>query len=376
MKNPNRHPYRLYRYVFRELFPPLLIGVGFFTFIFILPPLKDLVRLTLEKGTPIAVTLELFFLTLPFTVSFTVPMGVLFSTIFATARLSGDSEIIAMRGAGISLFSLLWPTLAFGVLMMSITFLFSNFVSPYTNERYKALYVKTIYANPSILIEDRTFADIPNTTKKIASLSVDKKDSLMNSVYLYEYNEEKSEIRITFAKKGRWLNNVVNSQVTTLELFNGETLHMNTKNFLEIQKIEFENILINIVNDIREVKKRNKSIQEKTLVELSNEITKLKLSMQEIRPILYIEYHKRFSLPLACIVFSAFSLPLGISVQRSGKGASFGIAIVVIFFYYFLLVTMETLGKRGLFDAAWSIYIPNVVFSIAALYLYVTRLTK
>ena len=49
------------------------------------------------------------------------------------------------------------------------------------------------------------------------------------------------------------------------------------------------------------------------------------------------EYHKRFSIPFACLAFGLIGVPLGLIVKRSGKMVGFGIGLGLILVYYLLL---------------------------------------
>jgi lipopolysaccharide export system permease protein len=83
-----------------------------------------------------------------------------------------------------------------------------------------------------------------------------------------------------------------------------------------------------------------------------------------------LEYHRRFSLPFACLVFALVGMPLGIQNQRSGKAAGFSLSIGLLLAYYIVLSAGKTLGERALlspFLAAWT---PNLLFISLGFYLF------
>jgi len=53
---------------------------------------------------------------LPTVLVFTIPMAVLCGTIIGLGRMSSDSELVAMRAAGVSTWRTLWPALLVGLL--------------------------------------------------------------------------------------------------------------------------------------------------------------------------------------------------------------------------------------------------------------------
>ena len=90
------------RYVFREIFIPFSMWLIFFTVLFMSMVLKDVIGELLGKGIGLGSLLQyLGYLTLE-KLTQTIPLACLMSGIMAAGRLSGDSEITAMRASGIS----------------------------------------------------------------------------------------------------------------------------------------------------------------------------------------------------------------------------------------------------------------------------------
>ncbi len=60
-----------------------------------------------------------------------------------------------------------------------------------------------------------------------------------------------------------------------------------------------------------------------------------------------VEIHKKFSIAVACIIFSLIGIPLGLSIRRGGLGAVGGTALGIFMFYWVTLVQGEKLADRG-----------------------------
>ncbi len=70
-----------------------------------------------------------------------------------------------------------------------------------------------------------------------------------------------------------------------------------------------------------------------------------------------VEFHKKFAIPFACIVFALLGVPMAVTSSRSGKGVSISMAIAVFLIYYLFLVGGEKLADRGRlspFFAMWN----------------------
>jgi len=84
-----------------------------------------------------------------------------------------------------------------------------------------------------------------------------------------------------------------------------------------------------------------------------------------------VEIHKKFSIPVACVVFVLVGGPLGI---RTRKGGFANMAIAVAFFitYYLFLIAGEQLADRGFLSPFLSMWLPNLVFGALGVYLTVS----
>ncbi len=364
------------RYIFFQFFPPFLIGYGFFTLVLMIPTIEKLVGLSIEKGIPTITTIELFLYAIPFVTVLTAPMGVLFSGLLTLGRLSSDNEIIALRANGFSVLKISFPAFLYGTIMSIFMLWFMNFVYPETNYRYQLLTVNASFANPSIFLENKDFKEIPDTNKKITSLEYDQDTQFMRDVYLYEKND-KEQISMIYAKTGQWINNEINSKNVKLDLSDGEIINFDVKKNEAIDFSTFEKLQINLQNQITQYENLERGLRTLGALEVRKDIIEKEKKNQPIDPVVYVEYHKKISLPIACVFFMFVAIPLSISLNnRSGKGISFGIALVVIFIYYVFLVIGETLGKKAIIPPEWGMHLPNAVLFILGSFFFIKIIRK
>src|SRR5437764_4600510 len=105
----------LHRYFLREVTVPFLFGIGVFTFILLIARMLKLVELVVNRGVSVVEIGKLFAYILPTFLEVTVPMALLLAILLAVGRLSADSEIVALRTSGISLYQMMMPILAFTI---------------------------------------------------------------------------------------------------------------------------------------------------------------------------------------------------------------------------------------------------------------------
>lgn len=75
-----------------------------------------------------------------------------------------------------------------------------------------------------------------------------------------------------------------------------------------------------------------------------------------------VEYHKKFAIPIACIVFVLIGAPIGVRSRRGGYGFAMGMSALVFVFYYLALTGGEDLADRRLLPPWLSMWLANLVF--------------
>tara|TARA_B100001996_G_scaffold346335_1_gene303219 strand:+ start:43 stop:1392 length:1350 start_codon:yes stop_codon:yes gene_type:complete len=80
-----------------------------------------------------------------------------------------------------------------------------------------------------------------------------------------------------------------------------------------------------------------------------------------------VEIHKKFTLAVACILFTLVGAPLGILVRKGGITIASGLSIVFFLIYYILLIWGEQLADRALLDPGIGSWMPNIILLIVGL---------
>ncbi len=82
----------------------------------------------------------------------------------------------------------------------------------------------------------------------------------------------------------------------------------------------------------------------------------------------WVEIHKKYSIPFACVVFTLVGAPLGIRARRGGLAAGF-ISVGFFIFYYLCLVGGEQLADRDYADPWLAMWLPNIVLGVLGAWL-------
>jgi lipopolysaccharide export system permease protein len=88
-----------------------------------------------------------------------------------------------------------------------------------------------------------------------------------------------------------------------------------------------------------------------------------------------VEIHKKYALPVACIVFVLVGAPLGVKAHRGGLGVGAGFSIAFFVVYYLFLIGGEKLADRGYLPPAVAMWAANVLMGALGVHMLV-RLTR
>ena len=82
-----------------------------------------------------------------------------------------------------------------------------------------------------------------------------------------------------------------------------------------------------------------------------------------------VEIHKKFSLPIACIVFILVGAPLGMINKKGGFFIAIVFSFSFILLYYLFLIGGEEMADRNLINGALAMWLPNLVLGLIGLIL-------
>lgn len=356
----------LYRYVWREILPPTLVGFALFTFILLMNYLLRLARMLIEQGVGLPEVSKILLLSLPHIVVLTIPMAVLFGGLVAFGRLSGDSEVIALRAGGVSLYQLAVPALIFaGVAWLLNSYLFMH-ILPWGNTQLRELQWQIITSRTiSAEIKPRVFNEqYPNFILYVGD--TDRRGEEWRDVFVAQ--TDVTPPRIILAERAVPLFDEDN-RVFWLRLMNG-VQYAGAADPHEATVVTFDRTDLLLLDDsnrppISGIAKDERSM---TLAELRAGIAERRAAGQPYAELL-VEVHKKFSFPMACLVFGLLALPLGITTRRHTKATGFMVAIGVILIYYLFVESGEKFAKEGAVPAWLGMWSANLVLAPAGLVL-------
>ena len=412
----------LYRYILREHAGPFLFAFTTVLFVFTLQFLTIFIDRFVGKGLDLFVMLELIALQIAWMLVLAVPMAVLVSTLIAFGNLTNRSEMVVMRAGGLSLERLILPVLLAGTVLAGLVERFNNVVLPEANYQAKLLLRDITKAKPSFGLQENAFSGLVEGYSILVRKTEWRSDRL-EGITIYEgvqddyksvitaesgsiaftpdyhylimtlHNGEmheldkvsKEEYRVMSFEKQRF---VFSSTGYGFERTSGSEIRRGDRELSATQLREMAMKFHRRMNDSREradeIEARREalpdSFAEKDGGEAERRGEEERLTKQyeqerdriESNRKMYnrymVEFHKKYALSFACIVFVLVGAPLGVLARRGGFGMGAGLSLLFFVLYWALLIFGEKISDRGLLDPGLSMWLANIVMTAIGLF--------
>src|SRR5271163_2146782 len=153
----------LSRAIFREVTTSAFLGTVLFTFVLFLQRVGKLFEILVRSSATPRTVASLFALAIPFTLTFTVPLGVLVGVLIALSRMSSDGEITGMRAAGVPSRRVIAPVMLFAFMSMLVTAAASLWFTPFATWRTDKVLTQLVAAELTSEVQARVFEEqFPN----------------------------------------------------------------------------------------------------------------------------------------------------------------------------------------------------------------------
>lgn len=358
----------IYRYVFKEMIPPFVINLMFFTFVFLMVEMLKVTNMVVNYRVGVFTVLIMLAYSTPYFLTYVIPMSIMIAVLLTFLRLSGDNEIVALKTSGMSIYGLLPPAMLFCLLGCLLTLFMTVYGMPWGRLSVKKLTYKVVSSNIEIGLKDRTFND--NFEDVVLYMhKIDPKTKELQDIFI-EDKRTQNIVSTVVAPRGK-LFSEPDEYVYHLLLYNGVIYQVDVKN-RSTNYIDFENyeIRLDIKQAASRLKRRTKHRKEMSLVELRDYLKNSTRRDNKYYNAL-MELHKKFSIPIACFALGLLAVPLGL--QSGSTKKSFGLVLGMIFFliYYLLLTVGLVFGETGACPPVIGMWFPNIVMGALGLYLLI-----
>lgn len=334
------------RYIVKAIVPYFALALLLLTMILYVQQSSRFAELLLLSYAPRSLVTDVAVSLLPSVLAFTLPMAMLAGTIIGFSRMRSDSELVAIRAAGVSSFSILWPPLLIG-LGLSIVAFYINFEgAPAAALSLKRAGLEAALHKLDSPVEPRTFnTEIPGYVLYVGG--GDNAQGKWERVFIYTQDRSGARLLIT-AASGR-----IDAAAEQSELVLTDAVRTTLPSDVSQPGGQ---IITERLTDLRIVletgrKKLLASMQEKNsdpdemrLFELVDYVrAHPPAEAREAATLL----NRKLALTLAPFIFALLGGTLSLHLKRVGKGWGSLLSLVTLIAYYMLSLFGDAMSRKG-----------------------------
>ncbi len=362
------------RYLLSELLPPFLFGVGAFSSIGVtIDAVFDLVRKIVESGLPVGIAIQVFLLKMPYFIVLAFPMSTLLATLMTYSRLSSESELIALRGCGVSVYRMVLPAVMLSLVVTGMTFVFNEQIAPTANYQANQTLQSAFKSDKPLLKQQNIFYP---EYRDVQEADGTKSKMLARLFYADQFDGKRMKGLTIIDRSTEGLNQIVvaesaqwNGSQSVWDFYNG-TIYLVAPDRSYRNILRFEQQQLKLPRTPLSLAEKSRDYGEMNISESLEQLTVEKLGgdRQKIRK-LEVRIQQKISLPFVCLVFGLVGAAMGTIPQRTGRGTSFGVCVIIIFSYYLLFFISGAIGQAGILSPFMGAWLPNFIFLGIGLFL-------
>ena len=351
------------RYMLTELAGPFGFGVAAFTLIFAATEILNIGKLVSSEHAPLWAALLVFCWSLPADVVLVIPMALLLGTLLAVQRLSGESEITALKAAGVTFARIVAPLLAVGIVMSFVTYFLQEHVVPYADDQLIEI-ENTVINHVSAFNRDLTVsAPLPGGGRQVTIATAYEPNSrALLHVTLIQYDNHHEPRQIIFADRAEFTVDKWTLQNSSVYRFNPDGTTLSEPGVPQ-QEVEIGERPTDLTKRMSNDDPENMSRSQIADVVRSGQLTDTE------RRKYVTTYQEKIARPFACFVFMLIAIPFGLrSIRSSGStSVGFGVSLAIVFVYYVVMTACSFAAEAMIAVAALWAWVPNVLFTAIGL---------
>jgi lipopolysaccharide export system permease protein len=292
-----------------------------------------------------------------------MPLALFVAVIFFTSKLSNNTEVIAINNAKVSFTRFLYPYFIGATLVTLLALLMNHFVVPNSTKVRKSFeneyLVRSKYGDNQVKEFSLQLSD--STYMYIQSYDLKRNNGFNFSTEVYDGLELKYKLTANIIN---WMEKDSSFRLSNYKI---RRINKNGKDSLEVGA----SMDADFPFTPKDLVYKSALAQEMPSDELIRFINiSKKRGVKNLNSYL-VELHKRTSLPVASYFLTIIAVALSFRKRRGGTGVNMALGFGLMFVYIFFLKVSEVLGAVAGANSLLSVWIPNMVFGLLALYLYI-----
>ena len=376
--------YLIPRYIIGSMAPYILISLLMLTAVLLAQQAARLAEIVIYADLPFALLGSIGAALLPGVLVFSIPLATLAGIVIGFSRMGSDSEIVAMRAAGVGSWTMIWPALLIGLVFTGATTYLHLKEAPEAARDLERIALQGLLAKLDSPVEPRTFNTLPRYI--IYVRDGNKELGTWGRVFIYGQSSDRTELYT--ARSGRIDSSGDQSELVLTDVLvtripsataegrqpdSYSTITGDDKNSYVVERSGQLRFSINTgrSNIMQRLNERDTNADAMDWSDLRERTVSGKPNEQKeaIRVL-----NRRAALSLAPLAFSLLGAILGLRIRRGGKSVGVLLTIIVVIFYYLLSLLGESLARAGSVSPYLGPWLATIfILSLSLLFLFINR---
>lgn len=381
-ENFNFRSFLIPRYIVGAMAPYILLSLLLLTAILLAQQAARLAEVLIYTDLPFSLLGSIGAALLPGVLTFSIPLATLAGITIGFSRMGSDSEIVAMRSAGIGSWTMIWPALLVGLLFTAGTTYLHLKEAPEAARDLERIALQGALAKLDSPVEPRTFSTLPRYV--IYVRDGDKELGTWGRVFIFAQRSDKTTEVFT-ARSGRIDSSGEQSELVLTDVLvtrfpsadaqaEATPAPGNDQKSYVVERSDQVRFSINtgradIVQRLNEGETNADAMDWSELT--ARAATGTPPQQNEAIRIL----NRRAALSVAPLFFSFLAAALGLRIRRGGKSVGVILSLIVVIIYYLVSLLGESLARVGTVSPYVGPWLATVfVFALSLVVLLLTRL--
>ena len=284
-----------------------------------------------------------------------MPFVILLSTLVTLGLLSRNNEIVAIRSAGVPLFTLTAPLIAFSFCLSLIFFFLNGALLPHLQKKARIVGETLLTRNASgkeprgLLVQDNIWL-LDSRDLLLSALGVDAERGFLTGVHLFHLGRngallsELEAQRLTHTDEG-WV------------LSSGVERQFSDDGTPRVIPFHHKRIVLHIQpNDLWEISIRPEEMTHARLSDYIHRLSEAGLPAKRYQ----VAAHVKQATPFANLIMVLLGIPFALHKEKMARGMVLGLMLALS--YWFLSALFISFGRTLIFPAWFAAWGTNILF--------------
>ena len=347
------------RYLLREFMRFFLLAiVGFVSFVNLFDAFEKIDTFIDYRATGGNIALYYLYST-PYKAVLVCPVALLLAGFLALGFMTRFHEITVMKSSGVSLYRLLLPVYAVGLVVSAASFVTSDFIMPHAQTRAREIYQTEIRGRTLKNLGSRmnvTYIGAENRLYLIRRYDIPRRT--MVDMTVQEFDGDRLRRRVD-AGKAIYENGTWKLEDGIDRVFEPDGSE---------RAMPFQELRLDLPETPEDFAKEEVRPEQMSFPSLRRYVERLRQSGTPVQRF-ETDMHLRIAFPLSNLVILLIGSSLAVQMRRGGVALGFGFSLTISFAYWCLLRAGQVLGHNGTLPPVLAAWLGNIVFVALGLWL-------